>query len=413
MSAATRPRYDAERITEVIFRYASRIGAEQDTDKLLQLNADMARDLSGADRCSLWLRDEKQKELWTKVAHGTKEIRIPEGTGLVGACVHSGEPLVVNDVHSDPRFFQKVDSSSGYVTNSVLVIPLRGAIGAVIGALQVLNKPDGFSAADLEILGLAASYAASAVETQQLQRQAEAARLLYRELEIARGVQQKLLPQTFPPVPGIQYAGVCRAAKFVGGDYYDFGHLEDNSFALTLGDVSGKGVAAAVLMASIHASLRAQLLSPSTTLARRLSNLNAAIYASTPPDKYSTLFCAVIDPSRREMTYVNAGQVKPMLIRRGQVLHLEESGVPIGLLPAIQYEQASVQLEPGDLIICVSDGISEAENATGEFWEESGVEAVAAACTGVDVVSRLVQGADHFAAGHEQSDDMTVIAVML
>src|SRR5215469_8504663 len=153
MTSAQQVSYNSERVSEVIFRYASLIGAEQDHDKLLTLNADMARDLSGADRCSIWLLDEKAKQLWTKVAHGTHEIRVPAGEGLVGSCVKSGQTLVVNDVSSDERFFKKVDNNSGYQTKSVLVIPLRAANGKVIGALQMLNKPAGFSNADVEILG--------------------------------------------------------------------------------------------------------------------------------------------------------------------------------------------------------------------------------------------------------------------
>jgi sigma-B regulation protein RsbU (phosphoserine phosphatase) len=408
-----RPVYDAERISAVIFRYASLIGAEQDTNRLLELNADMARDLSGADRCSIWLLDERKKELWTKVAHGTREIRVPEGSGLVGACVTSNQTVMSNDVSSDKRFFQKVDDTSGYLTHSVLALPLHGHSGKVIGVLQVLNKPAGFTQSDVEMLGLAASYAASTLETQRLRHEAEATRVLYRELEIARDVQQKLLPQKFPSVPGLEYAGFCRPARAVGGDYYDFCPLEDGRFALTLGDVSGKGIAAALMMAGIHSSLRTQMLMGVPSLAAQLSQFNSAIYISSPPDKYSTLFVGIIDPSRRELSYVNAGQVMPMLVRRGKVLRLKESGVPIGLLPSWQYEQASVAIEAGDLLVCFSDGISEAENARGEFWEEKGASQVVSRCTGMEVITNLFQGCDEFAAGYEQSDDITVIAVQV
>jgi sigma-B regulation protein RsbU (phosphoserine phosphatase) len=410
-AAAQQPMYDAERVSGVIFRYASLIGAEQDTDRLLELNADMARDISGADRCSIWLRDERRKELWTKVAHGTKEIRVPEGAGLVGACISSNGPVVVNDVKADKRFFQKVDTSSGYVTQSVLALPLRGASGKVIGVLQVLNKPGGFTPFDVDMLGLAASYGASTLETQRLRQEAEATRVLYRELEIARDVQQKLLPQKFPSVPGLDYAGHCRPARAVGGDYYDFCQMDDGRFVVTLGDVSGKGIAAALMMAGIHSSLRTQMLMGVTSLAEQLSVFNSAIYISSPPDKYSTLFVGIIDAERRELTYVNAGQVMPMLVRHGKLLRLEESGVPVGLLPSWKYEQTSVPLEKGDLLVCFSDGISEAENAQGEFWEEKRAGQVTSKCTGMEVITHLFQGCDEFAAGFEQSDDITVIAV--
>lgn len=408
---APQPQYDSERISAVIFRYASRIGAEQDHDRLLELNADMARDLSGADRCSIWLRNERKKELWTKVAHGTKEIRVPEGTGLVGACAASNEAVVVNDVSADKRFFQHVDTSSGYVTRSVLALPLRGASGKVIGVLQVLNKPDGFDPADVEMLGLAASYAASTLETQRLRQEAEATRVLYRDLEIARDVQQSLLPQKFPAVAGLEYAGRCRPARAVGGDYYDFCPLDDGRFAFTLGDVSGKGIGAAMMMAGIHSSLRTQLLMGVPSIAEQLSTFNSAVHASSPPGKYSTLFVGIIDAARREISYVNAGHVMPMVVRKGELLRLEESGVPIGLLPSCRYEQTSVPLQAGDLLVCVSDGVTEAENSMGEFWDEKSAAQVTSKCAGLEVIDRLIEGCDAFAAGHEQSDDITVIAL--
>ena len=109
---------ESERISRVVLDYASRIGAEQDSDHLLQLDADLARDLTGADRCSIWLADRRRNELWTKVAHGTEELRIPLGQGLVGSSVETNEAILINDAASDPRFHDQVDRSSGYVTRS-------------------------------------------------------------------------------------------------------------------------------------------------------------------------------------------------------------------------------------------------------------------------------------------------------
>lgn len=408
---ATAAVHDAERLYRVIFQYATLIGSEPDASRLLALNADMARDLAGADRCSIWLVDEQKCELWTQVAHGSGEIRVPLGHGLVGACVKANEPVLVKDAANDPRFFQKVDDKSGYVTRSVLVMPLHGSGGRVIGALQLLNKPGGFSEVDVQLLGIAAGYSASTIEGQRLRREAEDARLVYRELEIAREVQRKLFPQNLPPVAGIEYDGFCRPARQVGGDYYDFLSLSDGSFAFTLGDVSGKGIAAAMLMASIQSTLRSQLLQPSQSLATLMSAFNSVVYSSSLADKYSTLVCCRISADRRRLTYVNAGHIQPILVRRGSVTRLIEGGVPVGLLPAYTFSDASVELQPGDLIVCMSDGISEAMNAADEFWEEAQAEKLAAACTGTEVIQTLVHGADEFAAGAEQADDMTIVAV--
>ena len=204
---------EAERLSDVIFHYAARIGSEADPDKLLSLNADMARDLVKADRCSIWLRDTPAGQLWTKVAHGLPEIRIGEGHGLVGACIAANENIVVNDTSADSRFNKEVDRSSGYVTHSVLILPLRSHQGDVIGALQVLNKPGGFQDSDVKLLGFAASFSASALIALKLRREAEAARLLFHELGIARDVQRRLFPPHPPRISGFDISAYCRPAN--------------------------------------------------------------------------------------------------------------------------------------------------------------------------------------------------------
>ena len=408
---------ETDRITRVIFEFAARIGGAQEPDLLLELNAGLARDLSGADRCSIWLADPDHGELRTKVAHGVPEIRIPAGRGLVGACVESNETLLVNDTSADPRFAGQVDRESGYVTRSVLVIPLHGSGGKVIGALQALNKPGGFSHDDVNLLQLAAAYAASAIETQRLRQEAEVARLVYRELEIALSVQQRLLPERAPAADGLECAAFCRPAKFVGGDYYDFILLPGDSLAFTLGDVSGKGIAAAMLMASLQALLRAEMARAPASLANLMNQFNQAVSRSSSPERYSTLFCGRIDPLRKSLTYVNAGHIGPMLLRAsGDLLRLDTGGMPVGLFDRALYEEGRVDLAPGDVLICYSDGISEATNTVGELWEENELEQLlrqSARAPASELVENIVRAADNFAAGADQADDMTVVALRI
>jgi len=405
-----------DRVSRVIFDYAAKIGAAQDLDAVLELNAGMARDLVGADRCSIWLVDKKSNRLWTKVAHGVRELHIPIGQGLVGACVARNEAILVNDTSSDERFLKSVDKESGYVTKSVLTLPLHGMDGKPMGALQVLNKPGGFSQEDVDLLGLCSGYSASTLESQRLRKEAEAAQLFLQELEIARDVQQHLLPQDLPSIPGLDFAGYCRSAKFVGGDYYDFLPMREGGLLFTLGDVSGKGIAAAVLMASIQASLRSQVVRPTDSLAGLMGDFNKAVYSFSTADKYSTLFCGLLDPSSRKLTYVNAGQVRPMLLRSadGSIELLDSGGFPVGLLDASEYEQGQALLQPGDSVLCFSDGISEATNAKGEMWNESEVQKVFQACRGLtaqQMIDQLVKATDGFAGDAEQADDMTVVAI--
>jgi phosphoserine phosphatase RsbU/P len=409
---------DADRISRVIFEYAARIGGEQDADSLLVLNAGMARDLVGADRCSLWLVDEKKGELWTKVAHGIQELRVPLGHGLVGACVASNEVILVNDTSADERFLNRVDQKSGYVTQSIVALPLRGAGGKAIGVLQALNKPGGFTSADVELLGLAASYSASAIEGQRLRKESEAARLVYRELEIAQDVQAKLLPQNPPKVEGLEYAAYCRPAKFVGGDYYDVIPVSSGLLAFTLGDVSGKGIAAAVLMASIQASLRSHMVRAPESLAGLMNIFNRAVFSSSSSDRYSTLFCSLLDVPHRKLTYVNAGHVPPLLLRAGgnKLERLQAGGLPIGLLDIVRYEEDTIQLEPGDLLLAISDGIGEATNIKDDIWEEAEIENLLIAHRDQplkEIVARLVEAADAYTGEAEQHDDMTLMILRI
>ena len=403
---------DTDRISRVVFDYAAKIGNAPNTQALLLLNADLARDLIGADRCSVWLVDTAANELWTKVAHGVDEIRIPRGRGLVSASIESNEAIVVNDTASDSRFLGVIDQSSGYVTQSVAVLPLHGENASVIGALQALNKPGGFSMADVELLGLAAVYCASAIETQRLRQEAEAAQRLYQELEIARGVQKQLLPQDPPRIPGLEFAAFCRPARFVGGDYYDFIPLPGDKIALTQGDVSGKGIASAVLMASIQTSLRSQLMLDPDSLARLMTDFNTAVCSFSAADRYSTLFCSILDMSTRKITYVNAGHVRPFVLRGTELLELSTGGMPVGLLEFTRYEQETVQLEPGDTVLSYSDGFSDAANWERTPWGDTRVGELLVQCRGAsvqEVVNRLVKEADAFTGTAPQSDDMTAI----
>ena len=403
-----------DHISRVIFDYAGRIGSVHETDAFLRLNADMARDLVGADRCSIWLVDRARQELWTTVAHGVPELRIPLGTGLVGASIEEGKSIVVNDAASDARFLN--NAASGYETKSLLVIPLRTSEAKVIGALQALNKPGGFTEADVELLGLAATYAANALETQRLREEAEAARLVQKEIEIASNVQRRLFPQRLPELANLECAAFCRPARWVGGDYYDFISMADGGLMMTLGDVSGKGVAAAVLMASIQASIRSQAMHPQHSLARLMEGFNKAVYSFSTADKYSTLFIAQFDATFRNLTYVNAGQCPPLLFRKRDcsLQALMPGGMPVGLVPVALYQQGEVALETGDVILACSDGVSEAMNAAEEIWDEKNVERILcehAGCPAEVIIQRLVDAVDSFAAGAEQSDDITVAVV--
>lgn len=404
----------SDRIAHAVFGHAARMSRIQDVTGLIRLNADFARDLAGADRCSLWLVDERTNELWTVVAHGADPIRIPAHTGFVGACFDSSDTVLVNDLSSDKRFFGSVDQNTGYHTEHVLCLPLRSEQG-VLGVLQLLNKSGGFTEADTELMGILAHFAGSAIESDFLRRKAAAAQLVMHELSLAREVQARLMPQEIPVTEGLECVGFCRPARTVGGDYYDLLNLDDGRFAFTLGDVAGKGIPAAVMMASIQTLLRTLLRIQHIDLAATVTELNRTLHASSSPERYSTLFCGVLNQERTELTYVNAGNVQPLLLRSdGELVTLPGGGLPVGLISFASYEAFTVSMNPGDLVVAVSDGITETRNMAGEFWDEIRVQEIVRESGSGPIVALtevLTANVDGFAAGAEQYDDMTIVAV--
>jgi sigma-B regulation protein RsbU (phosphoserine phosphatase) len=292
----------------------------------------------------------------------------------------------------------------------------------VLGIMSLGPKrsEEPFSKTDIRLLDSVAAQTGLALEygrlTEAIKVEAVAREKRNRELELAREVQERLFPQEFPCLPGLEYAAKCRPALLVGGDYYDFIPISDTGLVIAIGDVSGKGVSAALLMATLRAFLRGQAIDRHTDLAAVIANLNRLVYESSASDRYATFFLAVLDSSSRILTYVNAGHNSPILLRAAgtgaDLLRLDEGGTVVGLMPDGSWAQGQVRLESGDLLVAFTDGISEAMNASDEEW---GVDRLIAAlritCSAPSQVTlhSLMASADAFVAGAPQHDDMTLI----
>jgi phosphoserine phosphatase RsbU/P len=279
-----------------------------------------------------------------------------------------------------------------------------------------------YSPSDIKLLQSVASQTGLALEnshlTAAIASEVAQRERLNREVEIAREVQQRLFPQKLPSIIGLDYCGACRPALGVGGDYYDFLLLPNNLFGVAIGDVSGKGIAAALLMASLQASLRGQAIRGTSDLADMIQNVNRLVYDASAENRYATFFYAQYDPQTRQLTYVNAGHNPPIILRKKdaewELTRLEEGGAVVGLLPHFPYTQATVQMEPGDFFLAFTDGISEAMNPDDEEWGEEQLIETAKACNGLaaaDTIAFIVDAADRFAAGAKQHDDMTIMVV--
>ncbi len=276
------------------------------------------------------------------------------------------------------------------------------------------------SSDQLSALGEAFDNMTASVE--RLLRESQEKSRLESELEIARQVQRQLFPQTAPSVPGLELYGVCKAARSVSGDYYDFLRLGDNRVGLVLGDVSGKGISAALLMAAIQSALRAQFydgfrpnpgtLAASFSTADIVARLNLQLYENTPAEKYVTFFFGNYDGATRRLSYTNAGHLPPVLFRRNRIERLRAGGTVVGLFESTAYEQAEIVLEPGDLLLAFTDGITEPENTYGEEFGEKRVLEVAQRALHDPpevLVEEIYRSISDWTGSPELQDDMTLV----
>ena len=242
---------------------------------------------------------------------------------------------------------------------------------------------------------------------------------LENEIAIASEVQNQLFPQKMPCVPGVELEAICQAARTVSGDYYDFIQLSPTHVAIALADISGKGISAALLMASLQAALRSQLLAPGSermSTAELVTRLNTHLVRNTGDDRFATFFVAVYDSATRLLRYTNAGHLPGLLIANGSALHLEKGGMVLGVMEEYPYEEDSVAVPPNALLIQYSDGLIEPENAYGEQFGIRRLQEAAVRIQSADPRSigrALMIAADEWAGTPEQADDMTVVVARL
>jgi sigma-B regulation protein RsbU (phosphoserine phosphatase) len=251
------------------------------------------------------------------------------------------------------------------------------------------------------------------------------------ELEIAQEVQNNLFPHGQVEMPGFELHGVCKPARTVSGDYYDFLVMGENELTLATGDISGKGISAALLMASLHSAVRAYRFAGEDSFGRNggtdryfqgmvtfsspgkvLSLLNRHLYRSTQPEKYATLFLAHYNTSTRKLTYSNGGQLPPFILcTNGSVRRLDRGGSVVGLLDDLVYDEGTVTLDPGDILIAYSDGVTEPENEFGEFGEERLIEMVQRHrhLPLAAISQQVLQSLRAWIGEQEQPDDITLV----
>jgi sigma-B regulation protein RsbU (phosphoserine phosphatase) len=341
------------------------------------------------------------------------KLTVPRGRGISGWVLENGKSLLVPDAYADPRFYQDADRQTGFRTRSILCTPLRRD-GQEIGVLQVLN-PVGraaFDATDLEAFEAYGNLAATAIDKlRTIERQREQDRLT-QELAFAREIQSSFLPQSLPEHPHLSFASTYRPALTVGGDFYDVLEAGPDEIYFTIGDVSGKGMPAALLMAQTLSMLRLIVkpgLSPVTAMAR----WNARLSGHTVRGMFVTALLGRIALSTREVELCSAGHCHPLLVdAQGGVAQVPIGGSPpLGLLPDLTTGSHRLVLAPGDWLVLYTDGLIESFDARDQPLDRGGVEATLRRrfCSAVDVIRALTEAELRHRGDVDPHDDLTLL----
>jgi sigma-B regulation protein RsbU (phosphoserine phosphatase) len=358
------------------------------------------------------------------------DVSFPPLAGTIKALQKQKEPARVYLNDRDSWLYRDTDVTDEErhklaQLGSELLLPLA-VRDKLLGFISLGPKrsEEPYTGTDVRLLQSVAAQTGLALENANLMRaiaeEVAQRERLNREVEIAREVQERLFPQTLPPIAGLDYAGYCRPALGVGGDYYDFLALPQGQLGVAIGDVSGKGIAAALMMASLQASLRGEATRAPENLAAAVANINRLVYEASAENRYATFFYGQYNPETRTFDYVNAGHNPPMRFRcenrKWSVTRLDVGGTVVGLLPSFPYQQGAVTTAPGDILVAFTDGISEAMNSADEEWGEDRLLKTIESCDGLDarqILQRVFAAADAFVAGAKQHDDMTLVVLRI
>jgi serine phosphatase RsbU (regulator of sigma subunit) len=370
-----------------------------------------------ADRCLIMMRDETGADLRVAVARlrdrvgEVGEIRVSRN--VLDEVVIRGKSVLTSDAQHDPRFASGTVVLQG--VRSVLAVPL-GVAEKVFGIIYA-DSPiaEGrFTEDHLKVLTTLASVAAIRVENAKLVEERLERERLERELALASEIQQRFQPTAPPTVPGYELQGISFPCYEIGGDYYDFIQRDDGRLIVALGDVSGKGTAAALLMSSLHAAVHAQSGSHDS-LVDTISAVNRYLADNIPANRFVTLFYAELEPESGALSFLNAGHNPPLIVHSaGTVEQLASGGLPLGIKRDADYREGKTQMQYGDVLVIYSDGVTEAMSPSGEEFGPTRLYEVVSRnieSSASGIRDRIESSLTKFSQGTSASDDITLVIV--
>ncbi|HEY7428381.1 MAG TPA: SpoIIE family protein phosphatase, partial [Gemmataceae bacterium] len=376
-----------------------------------------------ADRCFVIQAEEGSNRLLPRVIKTRRphdEANARPSKTIVRRCLESARAFLSDDASRDERI-QLSQSVVDFRIRSVMCVPLCTPDGRAFGVIQLdtQDRSKKFTEEDLKLLWGVAYQAAIAMDNARLHMEVVARERLQRDLDLARRVQQSFLPSSLPTVAGYEFYAYYQSAQEVGGDYYGFIPLPQGRLALALGDVAGKGIAAALLMAKLSSDARYCFLAEAD-LGQAVGRLNDLLHEfASPLDRFVTLAAVVLDPSRHAVTLVSAGHPSPQLWRKGDAslqdaVSRDAAGVPLGMLEGSAYDACQVSMQPGDNLILFSDGVTDALDVRSKPFSMTGVQRVvkeAGAVSAATLGERLINAVRLHATNREQQDDITLVCL--
>ncbi len=362
----------------------------------------------------IYLVDPKNRSISQISSRGISEsekekLHLKIGQGICGRVAETGNAIIVSDVSENTDYIPLRQQ-----TRSEMAVPMK-VDGSLIGVFNVeSDNPHAYNKHHLELTNGFASLAAVSIERARLHQERIASRKIEHELSIARRIQMTFLPAKDPVIDGVDIAGINIPSAAVGGDYYDFIPIVENQYGIAIGDVSGKGIPASLIMAAFRASLKAEIRN-NFAIRTILFKVNNLLYESIEPDRFVTAVYGVLDSKNGIFTFSNAGHNPPVLRRSdGQIEYLKEGGVALGVIPDSHYEERPLSMKSGDILLFYTDGVTEIIDKKGnEFDVERLLTGLNESChlTAREIIDFIVEKTNNFRSDGREIDDLTMIVI--
>ncbi len=398
----------------LLLEISKTISSTLNVQEVLDRIVDSLKKVIPYDAAGIFLLDPKTNKLRPAVLRGydynaIKRAHLKVGRGLVGAVAKLEKGKIFPDVSKEPLYI-----GARKKTKSQISVPLT-VKGRLLGVLNLeSDRINAFDEEDLDLLTAFASHAAIAIENARLHEEVLRNRELERDLYIARKIQKALLPKKLPKVDGYDFATLNIPSKTVSGDFYDLAYIPSGKLVIAIGDVSGKGAPAAIIMASLYSAFKSLINEP-ISLNEKMSRLNELLTESLMIGTYSTFFVSELETRSRRFVYCNAGHLPPILVRKDGTIHkLFEGGTVLGFVKNAPYNQHEIILEEGDIILFYTDGLTEAQNKDGDFLEiDPIIELVKSNrnAAAEEIKEKIFKKVQRFTGKRHFEDDLTLIVM--